>query len=179
MELDLPIRTRSASGGARDNWSVGGFDFLYAGGPRYNRNAEALRARTICRGGQAVAGELATWRCCSPAGLFSSRLALSSSLVGCAKLASKTSCSGARQASAGTPDSRHASSRWLVCQRPQRARHTLRTRFSQLAPLLGFFRLSSVLVQLDERIEHLVQAELLQRRDVDLSRNQSVVSVNE
>jgi hypothetical protein len=46
------------------------------------------------------------------------------SLVGCAKLANKTSVPpSVSQASAGTPDSRHASSRWLVCQRPQRARH--------------------------------------------------------
>ena len=70
MEQDLTIRTRSTAGVARDNRSVGGFDFLIAGGPHYNRNAEALRVRTTAARVRPVAGELATWRCCSPAGLF-------------------------------------------------------------------------------------------------------------
>ena len=53
---------------------------------------------------------------------------LTRSHVGCVKLTNKMSVPpSAPRASAGTPDSRHASSRRLVCQRPQRARHTLLT----------------------------------------------------
>ena len=67
----------------------------------------------------------------------------SCSLVGCVKLVNKTSVlPSAPQASAGTPDSRHASSRWLVCQRPRRARHTLLTGFpSRVIPVSRHCRL--------------------------------------
>jgi hypothetical protein len=62
------------------------------GGPRYNRNAETLRARTTAAGVRPWPASWLLWRWHSPAGFFS-----------------------------------QASSRWLVCHRPQRARHTLLT----------------------------------------------------